>query len=123
MFNKIARFATLALLGLSLSLTTLAPVSADSKDGPTDGHRDSVRANTTDVYHITFYGGEGAMVGATGNGDIDIMVYDSSGKLVAKDVEDDDTPVCTWTPRRTQRYTIKVINNEDYRVAYTLLSN
>lgn len=123
MITKIARFATLTLLGLSLSLTNIAPAVADSVDGPTDGHSDSVRARTTDVYHVSFYGGEEAMIGATGEGDIDILVYDASGKLVAKDVASDDTPVCVWTPKRTQKYTIKVVNNENYRVGYVLLSN
>ena len=123
MFTKIARFATLTLLGLSLTLATIAPVAAESKDGPKDGHQDTVKANHIDVYEITFYGDEDAMIGATGDGDIDIEIYDEDGDLVIKDVLDDDTPICIWMPETTHKYTIHVINNEDYAVDYTLLSN
>jgi hypothetical protein len=48
--------------------------------------------------------------------DLDIIIEDESGKVVAEDVKDDATPVVQFTPRKTQRYKIK-LKLQDARVA------
>ena len=57
------------------------------------------------VYWIEFAGGKKAWARGQGQGtsDVDLYIYDKSGKEIAKDTELDDTPHCTGTcrPRRS----------------------
>lgn len=72
----------------------------------------TVKAHSTDVYKVQFRGGETAIVVVSGDGDtdLDLMVYNPSGDLVASDTDSTDDCVVSWTPSRTQTYTIKVKN-------------
>jgi len=95
---------------LSLCITTAA--FAGAQGGP---RRDTVtiKANSTITYRpITFVGGELARVEVIGDGssDLDLYIYDEDGVLVTFDDALDDTPLCTWRPRFTQQYTLKVVN-------------
>jgi len=54
-----------------------------------------------------------------GDSDIDVIVKDSKGKIVAKDVDPaasegggSDMCVCRWTPQREEEFTIIIINND-----------
>ncbi len=40
--------------------------------------------------------------------DIDVSVNDSSGNVVAQDTENDDTPVVSFSPKSSGRYTVEV---------------
>jgi hypothetical protein len=54
-----------------------------------------------------------------GDSDVDVIVKDSKGKVVAKDVDPpasegggSDLCVCRWTPEREEEFTIIIINND-----------
>ena len=52
-----------------------------------------------------------AIVGVCDNDcrDIDIVLYDDNGNVVASDTKNDDTPVVTITPRWNAQFTIRVV--------------
>jgi hypothetical protein len=52
-----------------------------------------------------------ALVGVCDNdcSDLDLRLYDPSGREVASDLLTDDTPVVSWTPRRSGTYTVRAI--------------
>ena len=87
--------------------------------------QDAVRANTTDIWTIKFRGGEIAYVAVSGDGDtdLDLYIYDQYGNLITKDDDYTDTCLCTWTPRRTATYKIKIVNRGDVYNAYSLSTN
>ncbi len=117
----------LLALGCSLSFgsqAVLAGALSDTNDSVPLNHDDTVKQGHSDSYKVRFKGGERAIVRAKAHGDdIDLMIYDSHDNLVEKDVAKDDVPVCVWTPKWTGQFTIKVINNENRDVDYTLTSN
>lgn len=83
--------------------------------GAVGGHQVSstcVRANTTDVYKIRFRAHETAVCIVSGDGDtdLDLFIYDSNGNLITSDTDDTDDCVCSWTPKWTGTFTIKVKN-------------
>lgn len=121
--KKIATLCALLLIGaVSFGLLS-APARADSLDSPRL-YRQQVVPNGDSVrYEITFRGGELAGVMALGDGDIDILVYDENGNLVEADLEADSAPFCFWWPRRTQTYTIEVMNNKHASTRFGLLTN
>ncbi len=88
-------------------------------------HEDNVLAHSTDYYNITFRGGETASVLVSGDGDtdLDLYIYDQYGNLVAKDDDYTDTCLCTWTPRRTATYRIKIVNRGGVYNHYSLSTN
>ena len=88
-------------------------------------HVDTVLAGRTDVYNITFRGGEQAIVMVSGDGDtdLDLYVYDENGNLIDSDTDNTDQCVCTFTPRWTGRFTIKIKNLGRVYNRYTLYTN
>lgn len=85
----------------------------------------SVNAGGTDVYDIKFNGGELAAVIVIGDGDtdLDLYIYDIYGNLVTKDTDFSDDCVCTWIPRRTATYRIKIVNRGLVYNNYVLRTN
>ena len=73
---------------------------------------DRVEAESSDRYTQTFYSGESVVICVKGDGDtdLDLYIYDSNGNLVTSDTDSGDFCLCAFTPRRTQRYTIKIKN-------------
>ena len=86
---------------------------------------DRVLAGYTDTWHFTFRGGEYAYVIVSGDGDtdLDLYIYDQYGNLVAKDDDYTDTCLCTWTPRRTATYRIKIVNRGNVYNHYSISTN
>lgn len=84
-----------------------------------------VEAGATDVYNISFRGGELAMVIVVGDGDtdLDLYVYDNNGNLVASDTDYTDDCVCSWTPRWTGNFRIKIKNRGRVYNNYVLRTN
>lgn len=72
----------------------------------------TVRANTTDVWTWRFVGGQEAIVIVSGDGDtdLDLYIYDENGNLIEKDEDYTDDCVCTWYPKWTGTFKIKVKN-------------
>ena len=111
------------ILGVLTLLTTLTFPAVAGRVGGAICKDDMVYAGTTDVYRITFRGGERAAIQAKGDGDIDMYVYNSNGTLVGTDDGADNEPGLTWVPSRTQTYTVRIKNTESYDVYYHLDSN
>ena len=85
----------------------------------------TVGAGSTDVYNITFRGGELAMVIVIGDGDtdLDVYVYDNNGNLITSDTDYSDDCVCSWTPRWTGNFKIKIKNRGNVYNNYVLRTN
>ena len=88
-------------------------------------HEDCVYANCTDNYTIRFIAGEEAEVAVVGDGDtdLDLYIYDSNGNLIEKEDDYTDTCYCSWTPKWTGAFTIKIKNRGGVCNYYTLYTN
>jgi hypothetical protein len=86
---------------------------------------DVVRAHSTNVYRMTFVGGEWEVLAVSGDGDtdLDLYVYDENGNLVAKDDDNSDDCMVRFIPRWTGPFTVKVVNRGHYANRYTLGTN
>ena len=94
--------------------------SRGAAGGP-KSRRTVVNTRATDVYRITFNGGEPARVFVSGDGDsdLDLYVYDQNGSLICKDDDPTDDMICGWTPKWTGPFTVRVVNRGDaneYRI-------
>jgi len=96
---------------LALAEVAMTTAYADSVGGASSATR-VIAGRDTHTFTRSFYGGETARVIVRGDGDsdLDLFIYDEFGNLVAKDDDDTDYCVCTWVPRRTGRFTIRVVN-------------
>ena len=85
----------------------------------------TVGAGSTDVYNITFRGGELAMVIVIGDGDtdLDVYVYDNNSNLITSETDYSDDCVCSWTPRWTGNFKIKIKNRGNVYNNYVLRTN
>jgi hypothetical protein len=88
-------------------------------------HRDSVNAGETDVYTMTFRGGEEAVIRVRGDLDTILVleVRDENGNLIARD--NDLIPPCvvSFTPKWTGPFTVRVINTGTVYNNYTIETN
>lgn len=103
-----------------ISLLALLPLAnAFRRDGCAQ-HKDVVRKGYVDTYREYFKDREPAVVGATGDGDIDVFVYDRDGNLLVADVGVDGAPTCVWLPKYEGVFVIKIRNCENRDVKYTI---
>jgi hypothetical protein len=81
-----------------------------------------VAAGATDVYTVTFRGGERATVTVRGDGDtdLDLYVYDENGNLIVKDDDHTDNCVVSFTPKWTGPFKIRVVNRGNVYNQYTI---
>ena len=79
----------------------------------------------TDVYRITFRGGEVARVVVSGDGDtrLDVYVYDEDDNPVASQVGPGDVCLASWVPKWTGVFIIKVVNRGLQQNRYILVTN
>jgi len=107
----------------AMTLTGMA-AHAGRVPGPFQ-HRDSVKAHETDVYTMTFRGGEDAVILVRGDHDtdLDLYVYDEFGNLVAKDDDSSDSCKVVFTPLFTARFTVKVVNHGSVYNEYAIETN
>lgn len=86
---------------------------------------DCVNANSTDSYNIRFRGGELAIVTVIGDGDtdLDLYIYDENGNLVDSDTDYTDDCVCTWTPKWTGNFNIRIKNRGSVYNCYKMRTN
>lgn len=109
----------------------LLALIADAKKatrGAADGpiyRVDRVGARTTDIWKINFLGGEDAIVYVSGDGDtdLDLYVYDENGNLIDSDTDATDECICTFHPRWTGPFTIKIKNLGYVYNRYVLRTN
>ena len=100
-----------------------SPALAGSNEPGT--HRDRVLANTTDVYHVFFYGRERGEVIVDGSSrtDLDLYIYDPNGNLVDSDTDDTSYCIGSFYAPRPGVYTIKIVNLGDVGNTYDLWTN
>ena len=53
----------------------------------------------------------------------EIYVYDNNGNLIDSDTDYTDNCVCTWTPRWTGNFRIRVVNRGNVYNQYILRTN
>lgn len=84
-----------------------------------------VPAFSTDVYTITFRGGEPAIVGVKGDGDtrLDLYIYDENGNLITSQVGPGDNCLARWQPKWTGPFTIRVVNRGSIGNRYFIWTN
>lgn len=95
-----------------------------SVNGPSR-HYDTVAANSTDTYNISFVAGELAEILVSGDGDtdLDLYVYDSNGNLIEKDADYSDDCYVRWVPKWTGRFIVKVVNRGPLYNRYVIMTN
>ena len=88
-------------------------------------YNDRVLAGDTDIWKFTFRGLETAIVMVIGDGDtdLDLYIYDSNGNLIDSDEDNTDNCVCTFTPRWTGTFYVKIVNRGRVYNNYTLILN
>jgi len=101
-----------------------AAAFAGAVGGPKSG-TDRVNANATDRYEVSFNGGEEARVVVDGDGDtdLDLYIYDENGNLITKDDDNTDYCICTWTPKWTGKFIIRIVNRGSVYNEYTIRTN
>ncbi len=84
-----------------------------------------VNAHSTDVYRISFRAQELAIVTVIGDGDtdLDLYIYDENGNLITSDTDYTDDCICTFTPRWTGVFVIKIVNRGNVYNQYVLRTN
>src|SRR5437879_1082850 len=100
-----------SFLGVVCMLALLLPgVSANAgvKGGP-KATKDRVEARSTDVFNIVFVGEQVAQIGVKGDDDtdLDLLVYDELGNLVASDTDDTDVCIVRFRPKWTGPFLVK----------------
>jgi len=86
--------------------------------------RDSrVDAKSIDTWPVTFVAGVAANVTISGDGDtdLDLKIYDSNDNLICEALSYIDDESCTWYPRWTGEFKVKVINRGSVYNRYQIL--
>lgn len=116
------------LLALVADVESAIKASHGTNRGSTIGPTtkvDVVSARTTDVYQVSFYGGQTAECAVIGDGDtdLDLYIYDENGNLIVKDDDYTDNCYVRWTPRWTGKFTIKIKNRGNISNRYVIAVN
>jgi len=88
-------------------------------------HVDRVRAGETDVYTLSFRGGEEASIVVYGDGDtdLDLYVYDENDNLIEYDNDSTDLCAVSFYPRWTGPFKIHIRNLGHVYNEYVLATN
>jgi hypothetical protein len=105
----------------------IAAIESTAGRGATNGPgriHTVVDTRDRDTYRVAFDAYEPARVLVSGDGssDLDLYVYDENDHLICKDDDDSDDMVCAWTPIRTAKFKI-VIVNRGIANEYTMVTN
>ena len=136
MTKSLLTACTFALLSLnaahaanSEATATAAPASVtmttdtNDKIGPSIDLYDKVLAGYTDTWTYTFRANSEARVTVDGDGDtdLDLYIYDENNNLITKDDDNIDYCICTWTPKWTGTFKIKIVNRGSVYNRYRLM--
>lgn len=136
MTKSLLTACTFALLSLnaahaanSEATATAAPASVtmttdtNDKIGPSIDLYDKVLAGYTDTWTYTFRANSEARVTVEGDGDtdLDLYIYDENNNLITKDDDNIDYCICTWTPKWTGTFKIKIVNRGSVYNRYHLM--
>ena len=86
---------------------------------------DMVSGNSTDTYKVKFKENKKAIVQVKGVGltDLDLYIYDKNGHLITSDTSDSDNCECTWIPKWTGEFTIRIKNRGGMYNLYYMQTN
>ena len=109
--------ATATAAPASVTMTT----DTNDKIGPSIDLYDKVLAGYTDTWTYTFRANSEARVTVEGDGDtdLDLYIYDENNNLITSD--DDGNGICTWTPKQTGTFKIKIVNRGNVYNRYHLM--
>ncbi len=111
--------ATATAAPASVTMTT----DTNDKIGPSIDLYDKVLAGYTDTWTYTFRANSEARVTVEGDGDtdLDLYIYDENNNLITKDDDNIDYCICTWTPKWTGTFKIKIVNRGSVYNRYRLM--
>ena len=111
--------ATATAAPASVTMTT----DTNDKIGPSIDRYDKVLAGYTDTWTYTFRANSEARVTVEGDGDtdLDLYIYDENNNLITKDDDNIDYCICTWTPKWTGTFKIKIVNRGNVYNRYRLM--
>ena len=111
--------ATATAAPASVTMTT----DTNDKIGPSIDLYDKVLAGYTDTWTYTFRANSEACVTVEGDGDtdLDLYIYDENNNLITKDDDNIDYCICTWTPKWTGTFKIKIVNRGSVYNRYRLM--
>ncbi len=86
---------------------------------------DMIKGYTTDTYKVKFKENKKAVVQVKGVGltDLDLYIYDKNGHLITSDTSDSDNCECTWVPKWTGEFTIRIKNRGGFYNMYYMQTN
>lgn len=86
---------------------------------------DMIKGYTTDTYKVKFKENKKAVVQVKGVGltDLDLYIYDKNGHLITSDTSDSDNCECTWIPKWTGEFTIRIKNRGGFYNMYYMQTN
>lgn len=114
----------IAVVGLFLPLLLPADAAAGATGGPLT-HRDTVLGYSEQSWSIVFDEGQNARIRLVGDGssDLDCVVFNSRGQIVA--IDSDATDIChlRFTPSWTGKFAIHIYNRGKSANEYVLSTN
>lgn len=110
------------------NLLALIKDTEKKTQGLVDGPKtitDRVEPNTTDTWKFRFRGGEDAIVIVSGDGDtdLDLYIYDENMNLIDSDTDSTDQCVCTFKPKWTGYFYVRIKNLGNVYNRYTMIIN
>lgn len=86
---------------------------------------DMIKGYTTDTYKVKFKENKKAVVQVKGVGltDLDLYIYDRNGNLITSDTSNSDNCECTWIPKWTGEFTIRIKNRGGFYNMYYMQTN
>lgn len=101
--------AAFALLAAGLAGAT----GAGAHSGNPGVWTEWIEARSDHVFEAVFYAGAPAHVWLLGDGasDLDLYVYDENERLICASESYDDRERCSWVPRWTGKFSIKIVNH------------
>ena len=86
---------------------------------------DMVSKYSTDTYKVKFKENKRAVVQVKGVGltDLDLYIYDKNGNLITSDTSESDNCECTWIPKWTGEFTIRIKNRGGFYNLYYMQTN
>lgn len=130
-YDKILADAKEFAEGDDLLLKLIAQVEEEAKsshrgsvNGPSRTY-ETVKANSTDSYQVSFIANSLAEILVSGDGDtdLDLYVYDGNGNLIASDTDYSDDCYVRWIPAWTGRFIVKIVNRGPVYNRYVILTN
>ncbi len=110
--NSVSNTATCAASASTIVSDALTTADTNDKIGESIDFYYNIPAHSACTWTYTFRAKAEARVIVDGDGDTDLDVYilDEDNNLILSDRDYMDPPYCTWTPKRTSKYKIKVVN-------------